>query len=71
MYCTDASNNTCTYSLYRSLQLTPSIIYIYTLLNVPLLQENLNIRLKQIDRFNARTQILDVGVLNYQIFHLG
>lgn len=71
MYCTSASSNTCTYSLYRSLQVSQSIIYIYTLLNVPLLEENLNISLKYIDRFNARTQTLDVVVLDYQMFLLG
>lgn len=69
MYYTNASSNTCTYSLYRSLQLTRTIIYIYTLLNVPLLEEN-PIRFKYIDRFNARTQILDVVVLNYQMLLL-
>lgn len=47
-----------------------NIIYIYTLLNVPLLEEN-PIRFKYIDRFNARTQILDVVVLNYQMLLFG
>lgn len=57
-----------TYSLY--VQLTSSVIYIYThLLNVPLLEENLDIMLKH--RLNACAQISDVGVLNNQMLLLG
>lgn len=57
-----------TYSLY--VQLTLSVIYINThLLNVPLLEENLDIMLKH--RLNACAQISDVGVLNYQMLLLG
>lgn len=61
-----------TQSLYRSVPLAPSIIYIYThLLNVPLLEEHLDLMLKHIGRVNACTQISDVGVLNYQTLLLG
>ena len=51
--------------------LAPSIIYIYTdLLNVPLLEENLDIMIEHIHRLNAYTQMSHVGVLNNASFRL-
>lgn len=45
----------------------PRIVHIYTHhLNVPFLEQNLNVMVKYTLKHIACTQILDVGVRNYQ-----